>query len=257
MGTCFVIQPFDKGAFDKRYEDVLAPAIRDADLEPYRVDRDPGVTIPIQDIEEGIRRADVCIADISTENPNVWFELGYAIAAKKEVVLLCLEQPGRRFPFDVQHRAILQYQTESDRDFQALRTQISARLKAILAKGQKLGSIPIADVEGLAPHEIATLVSIASTVDHPTATVSTYAIREDMARAGYKPIAVTLALRALTSKGMVELREDFDRDGDPYPAYSAAERGLDWLLHNQALLVLKEEPAGHGGSSLGDDDIPF
>ena len=39
MGRCFVIQPFDQGPFDKRYDDVFAPAICDAGLEPYRVDR--------------------------------------------------------------------------------------------------------------------------------------------------------------------------------------------------------------------------
>lgn len=48
MGTCFVIQPFDGGKFDKRFEDVFAPAIRQAGLEPYRVDRDPEATISIE-----------------------------------------------------------------------------------------------------------------------------------------------------------------------------------------------------------------
>ena len=41
MGRCFVIQPFDGGKFDKRYEDVFVPAIQAVGLEPYRVDRDP------------------------------------------------------------------------------------------------------------------------------------------------------------------------------------------------------------------------
>ena len=40
MFRCFVIQPFDGGQrYDKRYEDVFEPAIRDAGLEPYRMDR--------------------------------------------------------------------------------------------------------------------------------------------------------------------------------------------------------------------------
>lgn len=56
MGTCFVMQPFDGGTFDKRYEDIFAPAIIKAGLEPYRVDRDPESIIPIQDIENGIKR---------------------------------------------------------------------------------------------------------------------------------------------------------------------------------------------------------
>jgi hypothetical protein len=41
MPRCFVIQPFDDGGpYDKRYKDVLLPAIKDADLEPYRIDED-------------------------------------------------------------------------------------------------------------------------------------------------------------------------------------------------------------------------
>jgi hypothetical protein len=89
MPTCFVIQPFDQGPFDKRYEDVFEPAIKDAGLEAYRVDRDPGVSIPIDQIESGIRGAQVCLADVTLDNPNVWFELGFAIAAKREVVIVC------------------------------------------------------------------------------------------------------------------------------------------------------------------------
>jgi hypothetical protein len=45
MPRCFVIQPFDKGPYDKRYKDVQVPAITDAGLEPYRVDEDPSVTV--------------------------------------------------------------------------------------------------------------------------------------------------------------------------------------------------------------------
>jgi hypothetical protein len=47
------MQPFDGDKFDRRYEDVFAPAIRKAGLDPYRVDQDPKVSIPIQDIETG------------------------------------------------------------------------------------------------------------------------------------------------------------------------------------------------------------
>jgi hypothetical protein len=63
MATCFVIQPFDAGKFDKRLEQVFKPAIEAAGLEAYRVDKDPRVDIPIDAIEEGIRSAAVCLAD--------------------------------------------------------------------------------------------------------------------------------------------------------------------------------------------------
>jgi hypothetical protein len=108
MPKCFVIQPFES-RFDKRYDDVFAPAIVEAGLEPYRVDRDPGVSIPIEEIQAGIESSEACLAEISTDNPNVWFELGYAIASQREVVLICCsgERGDTRFPFDVQHRSII------------------------------------------------------------------------------------------------------------------------------------------------------
>jgi hypothetical protein len=56
-GRCCVFQPFDKGPHDKRYEDTIAPAIKLAGLEPYRVDRDEGAVIPVETLHEEIRSA--------------------------------------------------------------------------------------------------------------------------------------------------------------------------------------------------------
>ncbi len=183
MGICFVIQPFDGGAFDKRYEDVFVPAIEAAGMEPYRVDRDPTVDIPIEKIEEGIRQSDACLADISSKNPNVWFELGYALAARKDVVLVCGYDPNQKFPFDVQHRNIIIYKTESLRDFEDIKGKITARLAAIQSKEVKLENVSemasIADIEGLSPYEIATLVTIGANVDDPNDSVVTHIIRTD------------------------------------------------------------------------------
>src|SRR5688500_17614708 len=110
MPRCFVIQPFDLGKFDKRYNDICRPAIEAAGLEPYRVDQDPATSIPIEDIEAGIRGAAICFADITLDNPNVWFELGFAIAERKPIVLVCSDERHTRFPFDIQHRTVTRYQ---------------------------------------------------------------------------------------------------------------------------------------------------
>jgi hypothetical protein len=121
-----VIQPFDNGGrFDKRYRDVLEPAIRDAGLEPYRVDVDPSVSVPIEAIQSGIRRAAVCLADITLDNPNVWFELGYALASDKQMCLVCSEERTSKYPFDVQHRSIIKYRIESKADFVDLQQKSS------------------------------------------------------------------------------------------------------------------------------------
>jgi nucleoside 2-deoxyribosyltransferase len=258
MGTCFVIQPFDGAAFDKRYDDTLVPAIEAAGLEPYRVDRDPRASIPIEHIEEGIRRADVCLADISMLNPNVWFELGYAIAARKEVVLIAVEDPARRWPFDIQHRAIIRYRTESLRDFDELGKQITARLRASLEKVEQMATVAelgsIATVEGLTPAEMAALVATAQNTDSPKDHVSAYQVRDDMTRSGHTKIAATLALRGLIARGMITFEDESDRDGESYVVYSVTDAGMAWLERNQHRLVLRETPAPQ---PVNPDDIPF
>jgi len=84
---CFVIQPFDDGGkFDKRYEEVYKKAIDKAGIEAYRIDKDPS-TRNIE-IEEKIASSKICFADITEDNPNVWYELGYAFARGKDVVMV-------------------------------------------------------------------------------------------------------------------------------------------------------------------------
>ena len=84
---CFVIQPFDRGKFDKRFVDAFQPALSQAGFAVYRVDQDPGTDVMIAVIERGIREAEICLADITNDNPNVWYELGFAYAARKPVIL--------------------------------------------------------------------------------------------------------------------------------------------------------------------------
>lgn len=260
MATCFVIQPFDSGPFDKRYEDVFVPAIQAAGLEAYRVDRDPAVEIPIDQIENGIKKAEACLADISTPNPNVWFELGYAIAAGKPVILVCAHEPNRRFPFDIQHRSIIAYRTESARDFEDLKSKITAKLQAALAKEDRLDRIaassPIAAVEGLSQHEIVALVTIAENSSDPTDEVGTWTIRQDMERAGYTKIAVTLGLTKLLDKALVVVNRRHDGNGEPYAAYQVTRDGMAWLLNNEDLLMLKRGRA-KSGKATNEDDVPF
>ena len=245
MGTCFVMQPFDKGGYDKRYEDIFVPAIKAAGLEPYRVDRDPRVSIPIDEIQTGIKNSDVCLAEITTDNPNVWFELGYAIASFKEVVLVCSSERKTKFPFDIQHRNITQYETESSRDFEQLKEKITKRLIAILNKGENLhriADIPsIADIEGLSQFEMVALVTIAENIDSPSDKVGTYQIKEDMNRAGYTKICTTLTLTSLLRKEMIQSEVDSDINGNEFFLYTITSKGMEWLLQNQDKLVLKVE----------------
>lgn len=203
-GTCFVMQPFDKGEFDKRYDDVLVPAIRASGLEPYRVDRDPAAAVPIREIEDGIKVARICLADISTDRMNVAFELGYAMALDRPFVLIA--KSGTPRWFDIQHNDIIYYDVHSTRDFDELKGKVTAALRARVAKAAKTEKLAqvLMPTAGLEQHEVAALVSLASLVNSTTDDASVYSVRQEMERLGYTDVATTLGLAALENCGFVE-----------------------------------------------------
>jgi hypothetical protein len=244
------MQPFDADKFDKRYESVFAPAITAAGLEPYRVDRDPSVSVPIQDIEKGIRDAELCLADITTDNPNVWFELGFSFAIPREVVLVCSNERNTKYPFDVQHRAIIQYNTGAPQDFEELKDKIVKRIHAILKKNSEISRVTtisaVKDTVGLNQHELVALVTVMQNSFLSSGYVSGYDIRKDMNKAGFTDIAVGIALKTLsTTKGMIVSDTWSDQNGDRYAVYTTTPKGDDWLIANQDKLELKIE------------DVPF
>ena len=248
-----MIQPFDKGRFDKRFDDIFAPAIEAADLEAYRVDRDPTVEIPIDTIEAGIRDAATCLADITTDNPNVWFELGYAIAARKDVVLVCSNERTTRFPFDVQHRNIIQYSSESASDFAKLGEDITARLKAIQAKQAELKIFssmpsPLKDTEGLAQHEVVALAVAMQNSLLPGQLILPQQIAHDMSAAGFTGLAASLALDGLLKKSMLQVTKARGQNGLEIRAYIVTPVGVGWLHSNQDRIVLVKPPP---------DNVPF
>ncbi len=256
MNKCFVIQPFDQGPFDKRYDDVLVPAIRAASLDPYRVDRDPSVSIPIEDIQSGIQSSRVCLADITIDNPNVWFELGYAIASRREVVLICSEERATKFPFDVQHRSIIKYSTQSSSDFDILKNRITERLSSLLQKEGSLATIanmsPVASLHGLEQYEVATLIAVAQQLNGG---VSANQIQDDMEKAGFTRLATMLGIRGLEGKKMLETYLESGWD-DHYTSCRVTELGIDWLLQNKNNLKLLVELAEQPKDSV-EPEVPF
>ena len=258
MPTCFVIQPFDGGPFDKRYDDVFVPAISAANLEAYRVDRDPSAFIPMEEVEKRIREADTCLADISESNPNVWFELGFAIAAGKPVVLVCLEKPDRRFPFDIQHRAIITYQTESARDFDDLKSKITARLKASIAArvtppvaaqplmtegrlGKLAEASVVAEVDGLGLLENVALVTLAKRFAGHGSTIEFGGIQSEMMNRGFSTEEVTVAVGMLVNKKMIVCVMIDDDEGYPTSCYGITPAGMECLSSYRDKLRPTEE----------------
>jgi nucleoside 2-deoxyribosyltransferase len=262
-----VFQPFDKGPYDKRFDDTIAPAIAAAGLEPYRVDRDDGAVIPIETLHEEIRSATLCLADIGARNPNVMYELGYAIASAKDVVIICSNQSSDKYPFDIQHRGIIQYASDSASDFDKLKNDITNRITTLLKKQVTTESIaaasPVKMTEGLRPHEIASLAFVMTNSTTGGDGAAGYSIRNDMEKAGYTSAAAQLGLLRLTRCGFIEAYEDNDYNDNRFTAYRLTSQGADWLLDNQDKLQIRvsDDPPRQSELTLTDgitdDDVPF
>ena len=105
--SCFVMQPFAAplGAY---YEQIYKPAIEKAGLKPVRADADIFGTGKIMDqVWIGISSAAVLVAELTSRNPNVFYELGLAHASKKPVVLVSSKEED--VPFDLQHIRVIYY----------------------------------------------------------------------------------------------------------------------------------------------------
>ncbi len=259
---CFVIQPFDSEKFDQRFEDIYKPALADAGLEAYRVDQDPSVEVPIEAIEDGIRKAAICLADITTDNPNVWYELGYAFAADRPVIIICSDERQGRFPFDIQHRTIISYSSNSLSDFEKLKSEISERAGALLTKSASLKQVAeteqTAPIKGLSQIEILVLAVLAGDTAIPESGTSLHSLKNDAIRSGLTPVGFGLAFRRLINKSFIEITNfvGYEGLGEPFDCEGAqiTSTGWKWIEDNESFFVLKKNKTK---TEDIDDDLPF
>jgi len=105
--TCFVMMPFGP-PLARYYEMLYKPAIKKAGLQPVRADAEIFGTGKIMDqVWAGIRRAKVLLAELTSRNPNVFYELGLAHALQKPVVLVSANEED--VPFDLRHIRVIYY----------------------------------------------------------------------------------------------------------------------------------------------------
>ena len=112
----FVIMPFGKktgtdGAlfdFNAIYNQLIKPALEMAGFEPFRADEETSSGDILTDMFQELLLADLCLADMSIDNANVFYELGIRHAFRKRGVVHI--QAGRAYmPFDVFNVRTLPY----------------------------------------------------------------------------------------------------------------------------------------------------
>ncbi len=119
MFTCFVVMGFGvktdyrtgrKLDLDKSYLNLIKPAVEAADKDAVCQRADEIVHAGIIDVPmyERLLKADLVIADVSTMNPNAFYELGVRHALRPHTTIIVAESE-LEFPFDVGHIEIRHY----------------------------------------------------------------------------------------------------------------------------------------------------
>jgi hypothetical protein len=150
LDTCFVMMPFGSW-FDRYYAEIYVPAIKEAGFEPVRADELFTTGSVVEQIWEQIEKAKVLLADLSGKNPNVFYELGLAHAARKPVVFTAGQLDD--VPFDLRHLRVIIYETREPEWASRLRKSVADYLRNAAKEPGK--SIPhpfrkmVEDAEGL------------------------------------------------------------------------------------------------------------
>lgn len=107
---CFVLMPFDE-KFNGVY-DLIKEDLDNFNLNIIRADdiNEPGTVI--DDICNHIKNSKFLIAELTDSNPNVFYELGYADALDKNIILIIQnsQNTSEKFPFDVSGKRMIIYE---------------------------------------------------------------------------------------------------------------------------------------------------
>jgi len=134
---CFILMPFNKKKdatgreidFDAVYEQLIAPAVRDAGMEPLRADEEKTGGIIHKPMFERLILCEYAVADLTAANANVFYELGVRHAAKPHTTVLMFAEGSGQLPFDVAQLRAIPYTVTADGQpsdvakFQALLTK--------------------------------------------------------------------------------------------------------------------------------------
>ncbi|MEI7851186.1 MAG: nucleoside 2-deoxyribosyltransferase [Schlesneria sp.] len=125
----FVLMPFSADFHDV-YQLGIKAAAETSGTYCERVDEQNFDGTILQRIYNQISTADIVVADMSGRNPNVFYEVGYAHALDKKVILLTRDPED--IPFDLKHYPHIIYTSVT-----SLRDELAKRLRWIVENPEK------------------------------------------------------------------------------------------------------------------------
>ena len=120
----FIGMPFDESM--KNIQKVIEVCCENNNLQPKIVSNSISSHTIIDVIKKLIENSEFIIIDLTMENPNVYYELGYADGAGNEGKdILLIAKKGTDLKFDIRHRTVNFYEDAFD---------LQEKLKEILPK---------------------------------------------------------------------------------------------------------------------------
>jgi SIR2-like domain len=124
---CFVLMPFG-AKFDAVYRTLIAPSVEDAGLSVMRADEMTTPGFILEQIRSAIQQARLIVADVTGANPNVLYELGFAQASGKPVVMIA--ESADSAPFDIASQRIFVYGTSPSES----RNELESAIRTVLSE---------------------------------------------------------------------------------------------------------------------------
>lgn len=129
LPRAFVIMQFSE-PFATFYEKVIKPAAAEAGAEAYNVSELRFPRPILDDIARSLRDDSAfVIAEITPQNQNVYYELGFSHALGKQTILIA--KKGADLPFDLRVYRCIFYE-DTDQGMTAAREELTVYIKAVL-----------------------------------------------------------------------------------------------------------------------------
>ncbi len=104
---CTIITPLD--ADGRRVRETIERALSEANFLIFNIEKIQPGAVFTNFIMDSIQSSDFIIVDISRQNPNVFYELGYAHALRKPTILLLSSDETSSIPSDLQGNLYIIY----------------------------------------------------------------------------------------------------------------------------------------------------
>jgi len=134
MKKCFIVCPIGQESTDTRKRSdtllnfILKPVCNECGFEVIRVDESNTGDSITKNIIEHLTHDDLVIADLSEQNPNAFYELGYRTALGKPTIQI--KSKGEPLPFDVSSIQTFDYDVTDIPDTEIFKQRIKKTIES-------------------------------------------------------------------------------------------------------------------------------